>query len=154
MTQLGRIYKIVSDSHPEKYYIGSTFLPIDRRMSAHVYYYDQYVTHGIGKPNYAHQILQYKDARIELVEEFMCNDRDELRRKEAEVFKQYRGSIVNKNSPIDTNETRRLKQLQYQQKYRTARRACPQCGYCGGTSSSPPRASSDGDVDPAEWACA
>lgn len=154
--QLGRIYKITSPNS-DKFYIGSTFLTVPRRFDQHVFWYEQFVKYGVGTKTYAHQVLSLPDCRAELIEEFMCNSRDELRQREAEVFREYRAQVVNKNNPYDNNDKRRSAQKMYQDKYRMKRRACPQCGYCSGTSSPARDNTSDAELsssDPAEWACA
>lgn len=155
--QVGRIYKIVSPSC-DKFYIGSTFLPsVDRRFDQHVFWYEQYVKYGVGTKNYAHHVLCMPDCRAELIEEVLCHSRDDLRKREAEVFREYRDRLFNKNNPYDENERRRRAQKMYQERYRTRKRACPRCGYCSGTSSPVRDTTSDAELsssDPAEWACA
>jgi hypothetical protein len=128
--QTGYIYKLVSNN-TNKVYIGSTFLNPSRRFDAHVYYFKQYRDHGVGTRNYAHEILQHPDCRIEVLESCEVSDRDALRALERVWFDKLRPNLTNKNAPIDDNEKRRLAQKAYQAKYKAAK--C--CRHCGAHSS-------------------
>jgi len=68
----GKIYAIRSHQ-TEQIYIGSTTQPLTKRLNAHK-----------AKNCNSKLILQYADAYIELIENFPCNSREELNKKEGE----------------------------------------------------------------------
>jgi hypothetical protein len=89
MTELnGKIYKITSPS-TDKIYIGSTIKSLQQRMAKHYSDYDS----GLYSSKY---ILDFKDAEIELIEEFKCFSRAELYKREGELIKQYKNICINK----------------------------------------------------------
>lgn len=76
-----KIYQIVSPSHPEvDPYYGSTTQALSSRMSAHKREYNA------GKGTTAKLILCYDDAIILLVENYPCNDKSELLKREGEII--------------------------------------------------------------------
>jgi hypothetical protein len=78
---LSKIYKIV-DLTTNECYIGSTCEPtLARRLSGHVRSFRKYKA---GKYRYvtSFKILEGENFRIELVEAFPCNNKDELRARE------------------------------------------------------------------------
>jgi hypothetical protein len=97
----GYIYKISSTSC-DKYYIGSTFKPLNIRLSNHKADYNRFVN---GKYHYisSFEIIKYNDATIELLEEFDNITKDELRKKEGECMKLHKDNIVNKMIAGRTN---------------------------------------------------
>tara|TARA_B110000285_G_scaffold235429_2_gene317098 strand:- start:14198 stop:14911 length:714 start_codon:yes stop_codon:yes gene_type:complete len=76
----GKIYKIISDSCLLPY-IGSTIDTIEYRFRKHITKYKSWKN---GKSNYntSFEILKYDDARIELIENYPCNSREELEKQE------------------------------------------------------------------------
>ena len=66
----GKIYKIISD-HCELPYIGSTIDPLEDRFDEHQRWYKKWINNGkkrtSGEYCSSAGILQYDDARIELV---------------------------------------------------------------------------------------
>ena len=81
----GKIYKIWNISNDEVY-VGSTCNPLHKRMS----YHRSVVNH----PKYEHRNL-YKmmdevgiqNFNIELIEDFPCNNKDQLRRREGHFIR-------------------------------------------------------------------
>ena len=72
-----KIYKIVSPSNPDLIYYGSTTQSLSSRMSDH------------RRHNYrasSKEILCFEDAIILLVENFSCNNKEELLKKEGEYI--------------------------------------------------------------------
>lgn len=67
-----KIYKIVS-SNRDDCYIGSTTQEIQRRFVMHKHQHN---------PCLSRKIIEAGDASIELIEEFPCNNRNELERRE------------------------------------------------------------------------
>jgi hypothetical protein len=79
--QRGKIYTIRSHL-TEQIYIGSTCEPtLAKRMSGHRGSFKQFQQTG-DLPKSSHIIIQFGDAYIELLENFSCNTRDELHRRE------------------------------------------------------------------------
>jgi hypothetical protein len=97
---LGKIYKIVCNVTDE-IYIGSTCQPtVAHRLAKHVQCYKRF---KIGKSNYvtSYQIIEHGDYNIYLIENFPCNNKDELTKREGEIIKQMQNdfTVVNKNIP-------------------------------------------------------
>lgn len=83
-----KIYKIWSPSNPELVYIGSTCEPtLARRMAGHRSNYRLYLN---GKYGYvtSFKVLQYDDARIDLIESIECKCKDELRQIEGKYIEE------------------------------------------------------------------
>jgi hypothetical protein len=78
---LGKIYKIIDNTN-EQCYVGSTCEPIlARRLAGHVRCYK---CHLKGKANYvsSFEILKNGDYEIILIENFPCDNKDELHARE------------------------------------------------------------------------
>ena len=105
----GKIYTIRSHQC-DKYYIGSSCLPLHKRLYYHKQHYNKWLDN---KHNYitSYEILKYDDVYIELLEEFKCNNKMELLKREGELIRLNYNNIVNKNKPNrtieDTRETGR-----------------------------------------------
>lgn len=76
-----------------KYYIGSTTQTLSRRLSEHIRDYKKYLNNT--KYISSCEILKYSDYYIELLLAYPCNNKDELRRKEGELIRQYKSDLVN-----------------------------------------------------------
>ena len=70
----GKIYKITSEQ-TDGVYIGSTILTLNRRLYLHNYHKN---TNNITSK----EILKYDDVRIELIQNYPCNNRKELHTRE------------------------------------------------------------------------
>jgi hypothetical protein len=93
--QNGKIYKITS-GHTDLCYIGSTsqkYLSV--RFGGHKTIYKRW-KEGKGCYYASCDILQYEDAKIELVETFPCNIVEELTKREGELIKEYGDKCVNR----------------------------------------------------------
>jgi hypothetical protein len=94
--QNGKIYSIRS-YQTELIYIGSTTQSLSKRLSKHKTDFD-----GWNNNNNAYayvssfDILKYDDYYIELVENYSCNSKNELRRREGEIIR-ITDKCVNKN---------------------------------------------------------
>jgi hypothetical protein len=75
--QNGKIYQIWSPQ-TDQVYIGSTIQSLCKRMVEHRC---QHLT--------SHKILQYDDAKIELIECFPCDNKMELNKREGEIMRGY-----------------------------------------------------------------
>jgi len=92
----GKIYKIVNDVN-DKFYIGSTAEKyLSNRMSSHRKKDNKCMSKNIG--------VNLKECNIILIENYPCNDKQELRRREREYFDKYKKEckevFLNKNRPI------------------------------------------------------
>ena len=107
----GKIYKIFSVSKNLVYY-GSTIFTLDKRLQQHLYKFNS-------KECSSHLILECDDYKIELVQNYPCNNRKELCKKEGEYIKN--NKCINKvisGRPrnewlADNTETRLLYQKNY-----------------------------------------
>jgi hypothetical protein len=84
--QEGKIYAIRS-SQTDKIYIGSTCSDINKRFFEHKY---------ISKTCKAQEILIFNDAFIDIIENYPCNDRKELLKREGHHILQFIDVCVNK----------------------------------------------------------
>jgi len=89
----GKIYKIISYSNPDLVYYGSTIQPLSKRMDAHRNSKGRYKSE---------QIIELGDAKILLVENYSCNSKEELIRKESEYI--LNNNCVNKVVPGRTRK--------------------------------------------------
>lgn len=78
--QKGKIYKIVSEN-TDKVYYGSTCNILSKRLSQHRKNYKCYLN---GKYNFvsSFNVIEHGNAKIYLVEEFPCNNKMELEKRE------------------------------------------------------------------------
>ena len=98
---LGKIYKIVSDL-TDKIYIGSTCLEkLCMRLSKHKYNYNEWL--NTNKHYYtSYELIKLGDVKIILIENYSCNNRDELRARERYYIELYKNICVNKVIPYRT----------------------------------------------------
>jgi hypothetical protein len=88
-----KIYKIWSPQ-TELIYIGSTTQTLCQRFTDHKKLFNQY-KEGITNYTSSFKILEYEDAKIELIEEVNCENKEQLRRSEGELIRQYKDICVN-----------------------------------------------------------
>ena len=129
----GKIYKLWSPSTGLTY-IGSTCQSIAMRLAGHV---RSKKCHDIGKYNYvtSFEILEYNDYRIDLIEEYPCENRMQLNKREGEIITQI--DCINKNIAGRTQkqyyeankETLNKQSKQYRE--RTGRSKQILCSLCG-----------------------
>ncbi|MBC8307069.1 MAG: hypothetical protein H8E55_66330 [Pelagibacterales bacterium] len=89
----GKIYKIYNDSMPNKCYYGSTIQPLSKRLSTHKKIY---------KDCTSKQLFEQKGAKIVLVENVICNNKEELEKRER--FYIENNKCVNKKIPGRTKK--------------------------------------------------
>ena len=99
----GKIYKIVTP-HSKKVYIGSTCTPtLARRLAKHKTDYDQY-KQGKRKTGFSSfQLLDLGDCDIVLLENYPCENKDELRARERYWLEKTKNT-VNQLCPIRSQE--------------------------------------------------
>lgn len=94
-----KIYKLVS-SHTDKIYISSTSNKyLSLCLALQKSNYKTRLQLGTVSNISAHQILQYDDVRIELIEEVVVNNKIELREIQRKYINDNRDICVNKNMP-------------------------------------------------------
>ena len=98
--QEGKIYTIRSHQ-TDKVYVGSTCVPLSKRLHKHKGYYKAY--HN-GKHNFltSYDIVHFDDCYIELHENFPCESKEQLHKREGEVIRSL--ECVNKTIPGRTIE--------------------------------------------------
>ena len=93
--QKGKIYKIVSEN-TDKVYYGSTCNTLSKRLSKHKSNYKSYLN-GKGSLTTSFNVIEHGNAKIYLVEEFPCNNKMELLKRERYHIEQ--NECVNKLIP-------------------------------------------------------
>jgi hypothetical protein len=93
----GKIYTIRSYNN-DKYYIGSTTQELYKRLYEHKSHYKTYLNK---KCNYisSFEISKNDDCYIELLENFKCETKNELTKREGELIRQFKNDIVNLQIP-------------------------------------------------------
>ena len=104
----GKIYKITSVLRPDLIYIGSTVWKLWKRMSSH---------RAKTNKSSSRQILELGDAVIELIHDFPCNSKEELRIEEQRVMNTF-PVIVNQHDAYLSDEDRIAKDKQRMKIYR------------------------------------
>jgi len=117
----GKIYTIRS-FQTDDIYVGSTIEKLCSRMSKHRYEYRKYLKNNNRGFYSSFEILQYKDAYIELLEEYPCNSKEELCKKEGEYIRSM-DCVINKcmagiyKTDKEYYEENKEKVLQQQKEY-------------------------------------
>ncbi len=87
----GKIYTIRSH-HTDKIYIGSTCIPLCQRLFRHRINkksYDNNKYHYMS----SYEILQYEDNYIELLEEYKCENKQQLLKREGELIRTHQNCV-------------------------------------------------------------
>lgn len=92
---LGKIYKIVSDTS-DQIYIGSTTQSLSQRLGGHVRDYRRYSVDISNPYCSSYEVLNNGNYRIILLENYPCENREELRAREQFYIDQNRNQIINK----------------------------------------------------------
>jgi hypothetical protein len=95
----GKIYKIIS-SETENIYIGSTILPLDKRYRTHK---------NTNNTCSSNEIIKLGGSKIELIENYECETKGELKMREQHFIDMYREICINKNDTILTEEKKKEK---------------------------------------------
>jgi hypothetical protein len=91
--QQGKIYKIISES-TDKIYIGSTILPLNKRFNLHMSDYRKWVNDK-GKFHGSYEMIFQGNAKIELIENYPCNFKQELFKREQYYHDKNKDKITN-----------------------------------------------------------
>jgi hypothetical protein len=120
--QDGKIYCIRSHQ-TDDIYIGSTTQPLSVRMAGHRRHYKHWKE---GKMHYvtSFQLLEYDDCYIELIEEYPCDSKMELERREGQLIREM--DCVNKcivgRTQKEYAEEHKERRLQQSKEWREANR--------------------------------
>lgn len=114
-----KIYTIRSNQCDE-IYIGSTTLSLSARFAEHRRQY-KYYSEGKGvtqksKGCRSRELLQYEDAYIELLEEYPCDTKEQLLKREGEIIRNT-FNCVNRCVSGRTNKEWRTENADYLKKY-------------------------------------
>ena len=82
----GKIYKLYSPSK-NIVYIGSTTQLLCKRLSKHLGDYKQYINDNTKTYYTSFMVLECEDYKIELIEDYKCNNRQQLEQKEGEYIR-------------------------------------------------------------------
>jgi predicted RNA-binding Zn-ribbon protein involved in translation (DUF1610 family) len=101
----GKIY-IIRSKQTDKVYIGSTIQRLCKRKGQHKEKYLKYLN---GESNFvcSYDILKYDDWYLELLENYPCNSKEELLKRE--------GELIQENNCINRNIAGRSYKVWYQQ---------------------------------------
>ena len=108
--QNGKIYRIYSPSKNLVYY-GSTTQSLPQRMAKHIWKFK-----NNSNETYSCKVLECEDYKIELVENYPCNNRHQLERKESEFIQN--NDCVNKYIMGKTEEEKKECKNEYLKEYR------------------------------------
>ena len=91
--QNSKIYKI-TDNLSDMVYIGSTYKTLQQRLKTHEINLKNYTN---GKYNFVtvFKILENNNYKIDLVENYPCNNKQELNIREGQIIKEYKNNKLN-----------------------------------------------------------
>jgi hypothetical protein len=95
----GKIYTIRSNQS-DKYYIGSTCSPLNKRLYEHKRSYKRYLDGKLKMKTASYEIVKFDDAYIELLELFPCQTKIELIKREGELIRQHKHEVTNVTVPL------------------------------------------------------
>lgn len=113
--QNGKIYKLWSPSK-NLVYIGSTTQPLCKRLVVHLSAYKVYKNDNTKKYYTSFLVLDCEDYKIELLEEYACNNKQQLCKKEGEHIKN--NECVNKYIAGRTDKEYRIDNVEKAKQYR------------------------------------
>jgi hypothetical protein len=98
----GKIYKIISDS-TDKIYIGSSYDDLRKRLYNHKSKYKMYIN---GKYHYvtSFELIKNNDCDIILLEDYSCENKQQLHARERKLIEDSKNNCVNKNIPSRTHK--------------------------------------------------
>ena len=115
--QRSKIYSIRSHQ-TDLVYIGSTIQPLHKRLYEHRKHYKRWLN---DEYNYttSYEVIQYDDHYIELVEEYPCNSKLELLRREGQVIRETENccKIIPSRTKTEWYQDNRDKILEQMAKY-------------------------------------
>jgi hypothetical protein len=124
----GKIYTIRSHQ-TDKYYIGSTCQALHKRLYKHRLNYKNYLN-GTYPNMSSYNIIIHNDNYIELLEEVICENNEQLTKREGELIREHKDNCVNikiegrtiKEWINDNKETITLNQKIYRDEHKGVQR--------------------------------
>jgi hypothetical protein len=104
----GKIYKIIDNTN-NNIYIGSTIETLKRRLQRHINDYKRNIFLT------SKEIIKNGDYKIELLENYPCNNKRELEKREQEYIDNLKS--VNKSRAYSTNENIKMYYKNYHKEY-------------------------------------
>jgi hypothetical protein len=98
----GKIYKLFSKNQSDKVYIGSTCSTLERRKQGHKNNYKSYLNNKYCYVS-SFDIIHFDDADIVLIENYPCNSKDELHKRER-YYIENTANCVNRFIPTRTSK--------------------------------------------------
>ena len=111
----GKIYQLVCNTSGNQY-IGSTTQSLSQRLGGHKATYNSYIGGKSIRPISAFSILAENNFEMILIEEFPCENKNQLERRERHFIETM--ECVNKVKPAQTRE----ESIQYERRYRQQHR--------------------------------
>ena len=108
----GKIYKIISP-HTDKCYVGSTIQPLCNRLALHRKHFDK-------KKYSSREIMKLGDYKIILIENYPCNSKEELNKREQYFIDTL--DCVNRFKAFITEEQKQERIKNYKIEYRKRER--------------------------------
>ena len=113
----GKIYRLVYNG---KQYVGATTQPLHKRKYQHKLKWQN------GERKYTSYILfeeaQGEDVEVVLIEEYPCENKEQLFKRERYWIENIEGGCINKKTPITTSQEHKEKNRKRNTKYREANR--------------------------------
>ncbi len=108
----GKIYKIV-DNTSDMIYVGSTCKTLINRLKAHEYKYKFFLSGKTTSTMTSFKILENKNYKIELIENFPCETKQDLENLEGYYIKLYKKQEINIVNKLILGQTNKQSCAQY-----------------------------------------
>lgn len=119
--QRGKVYKLISEQS-DKVYVGSTCEPtLARRLATHRADYKYWLNGSRKGYVSSFEILQYDDCKIILIEDYPCENKDNLRSREQYWIEQTPNCCNKQNAFVVGSGYSNLTQKEYSKTYRDLR---------------------------------
>ena len=120
--QKGKTYRVVAydEDENEVEYVGSTTVTLSRRISKHRSDFNLWMEGKMKNYTCVFEVLKYPNAKIYLIKDYPCNNREELEAEEGREIRERK--CVNKNIPGLNAEEKREINIMKKAEYRAANR--------------------------------
>jgi len=111
----GKIYRLICDT-TDKQYVGSTVMSLSQRLGVHRSAFKRFMEGKTTKSLTAFNIIHENNFKMVLIEDYPCQNINELERRERHFIETMK--CVNKNKPAPTKEEKTKYQHSYNEMYR------------------------------------